>query len=245
MAPSAARPPDAAVRGCRVLTVQGKAERGVSALVQGDVTSDDWLSLAPEARVQLKHVRTGREFTIHGPARLIACRRGEESLEIARGRAHATSGAGARPGAQVLLATPDVALLYGDAELEVVAEPAGTRVHVIAGEMWRLSSGDPPTLLEVEPKRGPVRLPKSPPPNESVARCQRLSQRSSELAREVLGSPSPRSEAWAELVQQHVLWRRNARLTCAQARAAAGALTHEPERRQLEARLNEIERLWR
>jgi hypothetical protein len=119
-APRAASPPPRA--GCRVLALRGEKEPGAPKV--GDFfDGDGWLELRSGVELSLRHSETTREFTLIGPGKFQACKAGAESVLVARGIVGTSAGPGARPGAEVLLATPFAILRFSDAKLRLeVAE---------------------------------------------------------------------------------------------------------------------------
>src|SRR5690606_25844912 len=91
---------------CRAIVVEDTvvAEKQ-GELKQGDaLDGSTWLSLAAGTRVGVRHALSAREYAVSGPARVLPCRAGREEVVLAQGQLRASPGAGARPGAMVLVA---------------------------------------------------------------------------------------------------------------------------------------------
>jgi hypothetical protein len=118
----------ATAKSCRVLTLTGKATTASGAPVERGAPLDGraWIDLPRDAALTVKHTSTGRELTLTGPAHFLPCDHGEERYVVTLGRVATTTWAGARPGVEVLLATPFALVRYGDARLEVTVE--GTKL---------------------------------------------------------------------------------------------------------------------
>src|SRR5690606_25880401 len=133
------RPKAAETPSCRVMGVEGPLHVAHSEklLKVGDlVDSEAWLDLGEAGRLSLKHTQTGREWTVRGPAWLRACIDGQESVWLSAGELSIGTGAGVRPGAQVVISTPHGSVRWGDAALSVKVSPKQTAVSVSAGRAW-------------------------------------------------------------------------------------------------------------
>ncbi len=67
----------------------------------------------PGASISLRHTQTTREFKLIGPASVLPCRAGSEQLLLAAGQLTTSANLGVRPGAEVLIATPQGTIRYG------------------------------------------------------------------------------------------------------------------------------------
>lgn len=231
MAPSAASasPPSAApaapAAACRALRVTGEAQLGDSGarLQSGSlVDGSEWVSLAKEAKVTLKHTASGRELAVAGPARFRACGRGREQLLLAQGAVTAVAGPGARPGAEVFIATPIAAVHYGDAELSLLLDGKQLSVAVRAGSV----EVEPLPPLR-KPSKSPLRandklaLPFGrPDAAQLMAACKSAAEQAEIAARHVADGSA--SESLGQRAQAHVRARKAARASCAVAAAATG-----------------------
>lgn len=235
---------------CRVLTLSGSVSRdGKKISVGTRVDGRAWLKLAPGAKLSLRHSASAREFLLNGPALVLACPRGLEQVVLGNGEFKAAPGLGARPGAQVIVATPFGNVRYGNAQLDVKATASGVHVSVDAGDVWV----DP---IGSAVRKGPEHLSKgldaslsSPTPvsaDARVAACRGAAQRAATQARNVLaaaeddGGGSLGSRAAAD-----VRARETARLACAAAEAAVGLTADPAKRHALWALLERSDRLWR
>ncbi len=208
---------------CRVAHLVGSARRdGGGALARGDVLSGiRWLTLPEDARLVVKHPRSGRELSFSGPARLLPCIEGQEEVLLARGSLRAIVGPGTRPGAEVVIGTPYGALRYASANATVSVSPAGLAVSVAAGEVHWLGRA-PRAVLATSPlvveAAGRVDF------EASGAACRVSAGEAEALARALL-TQGPKG--LGERASRHLQARRRARTDCAV--AAAVALDGEPE----------------
>jgi hypothetical protein len=217
---------------CRALRVSGEARLGESgALLETGSLLDGsaWVALGEGARLTLKHTASGRELAVAGPARFRACNRGREQLLLALGTVTAVAGQGARPGAEVLIATPVAAVHYGDAELTLRLDAKQLRLAVRAGS------------VEVEPRPAPKKPTKNPlrsndeltlrlgKPDaaELVSACKSAAETAEAAARRV-AEPSA-DEPLGERAQAHVRARKAARASCMVASAATGLVADPAE----------------
>jgi hypothetical protein len=229
---ASAQPPT--VIGCRVLAAKGAGAPSVGTLLTGST----WVDLAAGVEVSLKHTETARELRVRGPARMLACPEGAETLVLARGGVSSIPGPGARAGASVMLATPFGVVEYADAELtlEVVEEKLTldvARGSASVGASIREDRPGAPPAKPVQPPLGRVTLSGKVQPPALATRC-------SEARDSVtLGTAEPAPSAAVERGRWAVgmmAKRKGARLICARAHAAAGRLDG-PERSLLEDQL--------
>jgi hypothetical protein len=177
------------------------------------------LTLSAGASIAVKHTETSRELVFSGPGRLLACDRGEERFLLAVGRVQTATWAGARPGAEVLVATPFGAVRYGDAKLDVRVDGRGLTVFSEIGDAWvlpslaSLSEEKVPAGRRLE-KRGPV-----PDVKALVADCEKRAGDAEARAREVL-VPGHGAASLGVRAAEHVRARKTARASCAIAAAS-------------------------
>src|SRR5262245_25847374 len=124
--PVAPAEPPPEVPRCRVISARpnpGKSDAGVPGPAVGTVLEGrEWLELGA-FEVVLRHASTTRELSLRGPGRFLPCFLGTETVLVSQGSVKTTAGAGARAGAEVVLATPFGTLHFADAALEArVAE---------------------------------------------------------------------------------------------------------------------------
>jgi hypothetical protein len=261
-APSSARPvasarPPASGRvvplatGCRAIAVTGKAEVSGKAVTQGaPIDGSQFIDFSEGSKLTAKHARSGRELTLEGPGRAIVCRGGDEQVLLASGKLKSAVGTGARPGAEVLVATPFGIVRYGEAALEVRALPKKVEVAVTNGETW------------VEPAAGATRKgadhlagPKGKAslhagPNSTaeklVLACAEAARLSAESARAVLAPTpgGPDAGTLGERAAVQLRARRTARAACAVAGSAVGLLDDPAERERLRVQVDSSDRLW-
>jgi hypothetical protein len=213
---------------CRALRVEGEAKLGEAPLVSGaELDGSDWVTLGPGASVTLKHASTGRELALAGPARFRACRRGREQLLLARGKVMVGSGMGARPGAEVVIATPVAAVRYADADFMLQLDEKRLSVEVRAGQVEidsaapALGSANAKGLKSPLHAKDKLVVPLGKPDVALLmSRCQTAAEASAETARKVGDKSAP--EPLGERAQAHVRARKAARAACTIAAAATG-----------------------
>jgi hypothetical protein len=249
VAPSASSPrPEGTKAACRALVVTGRVMVNGAELVVGSLLDGEhWLDLDAGASVALRHTLTSREFKLIGPARVLPCRAGAEQLLLASGQLTTSANLGVRPGAEVLIATPQGTVHYGDAALDLELSDKGLRVRVKQGEAW------------VEPEargkprfKNPLRsgteahlLPGHAPARELVATCQAAAEAAEASARRVL---EPAADAGAatlgERASAHMRERGKARVACAVAAASVGTTSDLAEQQSLSASVVHADALW-
>jgi hypothetical protein len=134
---------------CRAIAVDGHvlAERAAGApaspparapadaplALRGEIPSDVWLSLGPDARLVAKDPRTTRETAFVGPARVRPCVAHREESWIAAGRFESAIGAGETPGAEEWAVTPLGVARYMAAQLQLEVRDKDATVTLGAG----------------------------------------------------------------------------------------------------------------
>ncbi|MCC6215029.1 MAG: hypothetical protein IT376_09185 [Polyangiaceae bacterium] len=219
-----AGPPGASVRpACRVVRVSGQVTSAGAELAPGALAVEP-VELPPGATAFLKHTVSGRELELAGPGRFVACPEGEEVVIVASGRVTLLPGAGERPGAEVVLATPAGTVRAAGGRVSVGATvTAGelrTVVEVGVGEAWvgAAAGARAPASDRVAGPAGRAVLSRgrSGAAGALLAACERAAAGSADAAAEVV-APGPGLGGRAA---RHVEARRAARLACAAARAA-------------------------
>jgi hypothetical protein len=210
----------------------------------------DFLDLADETEVALRHGTTTRELTLRGPGRFLPCFLGTETVLVATGTVKTTAGAGARAGAEVILATPLGALHFADAalevrvgerELDVRVDTGGATLVSPNGQKGGADAGAPDLVLG---PKGRKRLSGAVVAGDLVSRCRE--------AAGALGAtppaPAPSGSSSRTLLGQwsvaQLKARQGTRWACAIARAAAGRLDG-PERERLWAEITASDPVWR
>lgn len=239
-------PAPAPLPRCRAIRVSGEAKVGDAPLASGELLDGEaWVSLAKDASVALKHTATGRELTIAGPALFRACRRGREQVLLARGKVEAGTGMGARPGAEVLIATPLAAIRYGDAELSLMLDDKKLSLAVRAGQVEVEPQPEKPgkTLKSPLHAKDKLTLPLGKPdPQALMAHCKQAAEAAETSARRVGDRSAP--EPLGERAQAHVRARKQARVACTVAASATGLVADPGERAGLWADALRWEGLW-
>jgi hypothetical protein len=243
-AADAAMPPALApVAFCRALRVTGSAKVGDAELTTGaPLDGSAWVSLASGASLTLKHSATGRELSVSGPALFRACRRGREQVLLAKGKVVGGGGTGARPGAEVSIATPVAAVRYGDADLSVSLDDKQLSVAVRTGQVEIDSASDKELKSPLRAKDRLVVPLGHPDPAELMQRCRAAAERAEATARHV-GDPSA-SEPLGERAQANVRARKTARSACTVAAAATGLVADPTTSAGLWAEAARWEGLW-
>lgn len=252
--PSVAPAPPPKDPTCRALRVEGEAKVGEAALASGtELDGAEWVTLAEGASLTLKHASSGREISLAGPALFRACRRGREQVLLARGKVTVGTGMGARPGAEVLIATPVAGVRYADADFSLQLDEKRLKVEVRAGQVevdsTAASSAPPKGPASAKALKSPLRAKDKllvplgkPDVTALMSRCQEAAQTAAETARKV-GDKSA-SEPLGERAQAHVVARKAARAACTVAAAATGLVADPAAAAGLWAEAARWEGLW-
>lgn len=221
-APPPLPPPKEAI--CRALRVEGEGRVGEAPLRSGaELDGSSWVTLAAGASLTLKHASSGREIAVTGPALFRACRRGREEVLLVRGRLEGGSGMGARPGAEVLIATPMAAAHYAEADYTLSLDDARLALEVRVGQVELDAAGPRPPRGLKSPVRAKQKLSfplGKPDPDGLMARCATAAGSAEAAARKVGDRASP--EPLGERAKAHVRARKVARVACMIAAAATG-----------------------
>jgi hypothetical protein len=230
-------------KACRALSVVGRATRsGGAALTAGAVLDDSpWLTVAEDGSISVKHARTARELTIRGPALFSPCHRGEETFLLHHGKVETSAGPGARPGAEVHVATPLGVVRYGDATLKIHMGDE-LQVSVLAGKAWLDgATGEAPVALVA----GATRSVKGPGPDvkSSLASCNAAARQSKTVGIDLL-KPGPQGPTLGRRAGNYIDARRAARKACEIAAVMVGGLDPGPDRLRAEESLQTAHVLW-
>lgn len=229
--PSAALEPQllAPAKTCRALEVKGRATDGAGHAVETSAPLDqgNWLDLDDGAKLTVENVGTSRELAFRGKGRVRPCVGGEERFYVARGEVHTTAGAGARPGAEVLVATPFGVIYYGDARLDIAVEPHSLSVHAELGDAWLESvSPDGSGIVEEKIPAG-TRLERKRLTLDVkglLHTCEVTAEVAEQRAQAVLRpGTADRAAPLGSRAAEHVRARRAARFACAIVQAALGS----------------------
>jgi hypothetical protein len=236
---------------CRALHVQGDAKVGDTTLSTGaQVDGTQWVTLGEGASLTLKHATSGREISIAGPALFRACRRGREQVLLARGKVTVGNGMGARPGAEVLIATPVAGVRYGDAELTLTLDAQKLTVQMRAGQIEVDSAAPSPSgKTATHPPKSSFHAPEKlvlslgkPDAALLMTRCKDAAEVAEATARKV-GDRSA-TEPLGERAQAHVRARKAARAACTIAASATGLVADPTIAAGLWAEAVRWEGLW-
>ena len=211
---------------CRALRVEGQATVGDAVLSQGaELDGSEWVRLGTGASLTLKHASSGREIALAGPAVFRACRRGREQVVLAEGKVTVGTGMGARPGAEVLIATPVAGVRYADAEFSLSLDQKRLSVEVRSGQV-EVDPAVPATSTSKAP-RSPLHakdklvIPLGKPDVPALMlRCKDAAEAAESSARRVGDRAAP--EPLGERAQAHVRARKIARAACTIAAASTG-----------------------
>ncbi|HEX6277802.1 MAG TPA: hypothetical protein VFZ53_32390 [Polyangiaceae bacterium] len=238
---------------CRVIAVRplGDAPKDASSdasapAVGTALDGRDWLDLPAKVEIALRHSATTRELSLRGPGRFLPCFLGSETVLVARGGVKTTAGAGARAGAEVILATPFGTLHFADAALELEVGERALSVRSTTGIATLVSSAphaDAGPSERVLRPNDEKKLSGKLDVAELVARCRETASPLGGEAPRVDGAPSARARL-AEWSVAQLRARQTARFACAAARAAAGR-QEEAERGRLWAELATADRVWK
>jgi hypothetical protein len=201
---------------------------------------DDFVNVPAEAQVEIRHRRSGRTFRVLGPARVLPCHAGEESLWLAYGSVETEANQGARPGADVWLATPYGTVRYADARLHIADEQDRLSIRVLSGVATWVPTSEKEVRLS-DPK-APLSVPKGEVSAVNVSEsCVQKAEEAAAIAQSIRAAKKVGEAAGA-----HVRARRSARHACAIAEATVGGLDPSSEQaRRLGADLSKAERRWR
>jgi hypothetical protein len=250
LAPSALDPSliPATRPACRALLVSGRATVEGVVLAMGNVLDGEhWVELEAGASVSLRHTTSSREFQLIGPARVLPCRQGSEQVLLARGQMSTSANLGVRPGAEVLIATPEGTVRYGDAALDVEVGDQGLSVRVKQGEAFVEPPGrDKPRFKNPVHSGGEAHVaPRHAPASALLAACQAAARAAHDSAERVL---APASDADAGSLGQRASTqmrdRAKARIACAVAAAQVGMTRDDAERQSLSAAVAHADELW-
>ena len=233
---------------CRALAVSGVVTVEGAPIVTGAlIDGAHWVELAAGASVALRHTRTSREFKLIGPGHALPCRDGNEQILLADGQLSTSANLGVRPGAEVLIATREGVVHYGDAALDLELGGKGLRMRVKQGEAWvePKERGKPPFENPVR-SGAEARLPSSQAKAQSlVDNCQTAAESAQAGARHVLdGEGSGGNESLGLRAAAHMRERSKARMTCAIAAAAAFSESDPATRQSLAQAVAHADALW-
>ena len=247
-APSAIAGVEETKAGCRALTITGIATVDGSPLAASAVLDGEhWVELAAGSSVALRHTQTSREFRLIGPGHALPCRDGSEQILLADGQLSTSATLGVRPGAEVLIATPEGVVRYGDAALDLEFGSKGLRVRVKQGEAWvePEERGNPRFKNPVR-SGAEARISRSPAkPQALLDVCESAALAAEASARRVLhGEGAGGSDSLGARAAAHMRERAKARTACAIAAAATLGERDPAIRQRLSATVAHADALW-
>jgi hypothetical protein len=146
---------------------------------------------------------------------------------LAQGKMIIGSGMGARPGAEVLIATPVAAVRYADADFSLQLDEKRLTVEVRAGQVELDSAAATPGPTDAKRLKSPLHAKDKvtvalgkPDVALLLSRCQVAAEAAAATARKVGDKSAP--EPLGERAQAHVRARKAARAACTIAAAATG-----------------------
>jgi hypothetical protein len=197
-----------------------------------------WFELAADASVAIRHGPSSREFELRGPGRALPCRAGLEQVLLSEGSFESSPGAGVRPGAEMWVATPFVALRYGDASLTMRARAKDLSVRIVQGRA--ASEADGSSTTETLDAPGEKRWTRWLPASERARSCEAFAEAARKSAEELLASTSELGKLAAAQLEQ----RRRARAQCLIAETALERLPNTAEKARLTDQVERANRLW-
>jgi hypothetical protein len=230
---------------CRAIAVKGTvtATGGAPLVLGASLDRAGWVDLADGATLAVKNAETSRELVFAGPARLLPCDRGEERFLMPEGGAQTSTWAGARPGAEVLIATPFGTVRYGDAKLDVHVDPKALTVTSEIGDAWVWLGGAAAEEKIPAGKRFEKRG-HAPDVKGLVADCEKRAEDAETRARAVL-VPGASSAPLGARAAEHVRARKAARLSCASAASAVQTAKTDADKDALGRRVSYADARWR
>lgn len=231
---------------CRALTVTGRIQndRGDAVAARAELDGKSWLELADGASMSVKHAKTAREVRLNGPGRFLPCYEGSEVFLVHNGRIETTFGLGARPGAEVLIATPFGIVSYGDATLRAVVGESALEVEVRQGEAWLEGTSRDEAPEKITKGNRGARAAEEANVKTLLTRCEKAAQESEARARAVLDRKADKKTLGARAAA-HLRARQSARKACGIAAAAVGQKAPLPNAGDLHRRLRSADALWR
>jgi hypothetical protein len=246
-APSTTSAPPQRPAACRVLRVTGKVETTAKhepLVTLGALDGHSWLTLAPGAEIVVRHASSAREYAIAGPALTLPCRNGAEQVLLTQGSFKSSKGTGARPGAEVWLATPFGAARYGDADLTSKVQKAAWQLDVRVGPVFveapMPSSGT--RAGELSGPNGRAIARGKPDPRALVEACESTARRAREAAEGVVVAKA--SDLGSRAASQ-LRSRREARASCMVAEASLALLSDAEASARLGDQLRSADAEWR
>jgi hypothetical protein len=234
--------------GCRALAVTGVVTLdGAPLAISSFLDGEHWLELAAGSSIALRHTETSREFRLIGPGHALPCRNGSEQILLADGKLSTSANLGVRPGAEVLIATPQAVVHYGDAALDLELGSKGLRVRVKQGEAWVEPQERSQAHFENPVRSGAeARLPRTPATvGSAVDACGSAARAAESSAQRVLGHESAGgSDSLGSRAAVHMRERSKARAACASAAAAVFSEPDPATRQRLSAAVAHADTLW-
>jgi hypothetical protein len=190
-----------------------------------------WVELDKDSQLSMRHTRTSREWSLEGPGLFWPCLNGDEHVIVSAGVVRTAAGGGARPGVEVVVASPHGFVRYGNANLRVEVSASQTVVTAQSGDGWAH-----PTVGSQRAGAEHVIAPKG------VESCERAAQEAARAARLVLTREA--DSGLGQRTAAHVKARRQARGICLAALAAARGEADLAVRERLESRARRAQKVY-
>ncbi len=233
--------------GCRVLALKGEVNAGSGPVPNGGVIyGTEWLELGKGAELSLRHTVSTRELVVKGPGRALPCLGGEEEVLLVEGTVETGAGAGARPGAELVVYTTFGTVSYGDAQIVIRASKSRVDVASAKGEAWiRTNLGatrkGPEKLVGGNDRAsltGTVR------PDAVLQECERAAAEAESLGRAVFAPAAPDGGSLGDRAAAHLVARKGARGACGSARVGIAGEPDAEKRKGYEVRLAKADQQW-
>jgi hypothetical protein len=246
-APSTTSSPPPRPAACRVLRVTGKVETTAThepLVTLAALDGHSWLTLAAGAEIVVRHASSAREYAIQGPGLTLPCRNGAEQILLTQGSFKSSKGTGARPGAEVWLATPFGAARYGDADLTSKVQKAAWQLDVRVGPVF--VEGPLPIsgtrAGELAGPNGRAVARGKPDPRALVEACESTARLARDAAKGVVAAKA--SDLGSRAASQ-LRSRREARANCMVAEASLALLSDAEASARLGDQLRSADAEWR
>ncbi len=237
----------APAKACRAIEVKGNVSSADGKKIETGTPLDDpgWLDIGEKSELVVKNVQTARELLFDGPARVFPCVGNEEHFFMDLGTVTTTTAAGARPGAEVSIATPIGAVRYGDAKLRVKLDAHGLDVTADSGDAFLdlpTATGFGNRVHAGGHRTAPFRKTDV---KQLLGLCDAAAHTAEDRARDVLDPGPAQASPLGVRAEAHVKARQVARSLCAMARAALGTIAASASRDDLAAALDRADATWR
>jgi len=234
-APERREPVCQVVDAREALASDGTALRARAALEGG------FVSVAPGGMVSVRHLKSGREFRIDGPARAAPCRSRELLTILPQGTLSASAAPAAHPVPPLSIAVSQGVIHHMAGTIRVTAAERTVTIDAQGGSGSFVPALDGAERLPLERVRKVLKAPPSRA-DALVERCEQAADRAAELARLVLAGDLPDAAPVGDRARRQLEARVRARARCAA--ALARAVGEEKTSPDLVTRVERAERRW-